>query len=285
MASAPNSRLAIISRHFTSATSASKHGPNGQNLGWIKISPEVSIALKHGSPIVALESTIISHRMPYPQNFETAKELEVIVRENGAIPATIAILDGVPRIGVYLRLRFIVFFSLFSFLGLTTEELENLARLGSQARKTASRDIALVMAGRENGATTVSATMYLASMVGIPIFVTGGIGGVHRHGENNANIRLERKSGILIAVPIPNEHSASGSLIESAIQQALQEAREKKIIGNAETPFLLARVNELTGGASLSSNIALVKNNASVGAKIAFSLAQLQKHSDKSDMC
>ncbi|XP_059309203.1 pseudouridine-5'-phosphate glycosidase-like isoform X3 [Lycium ferocissimum] len=205
--------------------------------------------------------------MPYPQNFETAKELEVIVRENGAIPATIAILDGVPRIG------------------LTTEELENLARLGSQARKTASRDIALVMAGRENGATTVSATMYLASMVGIPIFVTGGIGGVHRHGENNANIRLERKSGILIAVPIPNEHSASGSLIESAIQQALQEAREKKIIGNAETPFLLARVNELTGGASLSSNIALVKNNASVGAKIAFSLAQLQKHSDKSDMC
>lgn len=97
----------------------------------------------------------------------------------------------------------------------------------------------------------------------------------------DANIRLERKSGILIAVPIPREHSASGSLIESAIQQALQEAREKKITGNAETPFLLARVNELTGGASLASNIALVKNNASVGAKIAVSLAQLQNHNDK----
>ncbi|XP_025884009.1 pseudouridine-5'-phosphate glycosidase isoform X2 [Solanum lycopersicum] len=339
-----DSRLAILSRHFTSAAdSASKAGSGscGQNLGWIKISPEVSEALKHGTPIVALESTIISHGMPYPQNFETAKELEVIVRDNGAVPATIAILDGVPCIG------------------LTTEELEILARLGSKARKTASRDIALVMAGRENGATTVSATMYLASKVGIPVFVTGGIGGVHRHGENtmdvssdltelgntpvavisagiksildiprtleyletqrvtvaayrtdefpafftqtsgckaparvespehcarviDANIRLEQKSGILIAVPIPREHSASGSLIELAIQQALQEAREKKITGNAETPFLLARVNELTVGASLASNIALVKNNASIGAKIAVSLAQLQKRSYKS---
>ncbi|KAG5576722.1 hypothetical protein H5410_056856 [Solanum commersonii] len=361
-----DSRLAILSRHFTSAAADCKvpplnsvtmqagSGSFGQNLGWIKISPEVSEALKHGTPIVALESTIISHGMPYPQNFETAKELEVIVRENGAVPATIAILDGVPCIG------------------LTTEELEILARLGSKARKTASRDIALVMAGRENGATTVSATMYLASKVGIPVFVTGGIGGVHRHGENtmdvssdltelgntpvavisagiksildiprtleyletqrvtvaayrtdefpafftqtsgckaparvespehcarvigkqpytyfilhsitHANIRLEQKSGILIAVPIPREHSASGSLIESAIQLALQEAREKKITGNAETPFLLARVNELTGGASLASisDIALVKNNASIGAKIAVSLAQLQKRS------
>ncbi|MCD7456434.1 hypothetical protein HAX54_031738 [Datura stramonium] len=128
MASSADSRLAILSRHFTSAAaSASKAGSGGQNLGWIKISPEVSEALKHGSPIVALESTIISHGMPYPQNFETAKELEIIVRENGAVPATIAILDGVPCIG------------------LTTEELEILARLGSKARKTASRDIALVV--------------------------------------------------------------------------------------------------------------------------------------------
>ncbi|KAF3614430.1 Pseudouridine-5'-phosphate glycosidase, partial [Capsicum annuum] len=140
MASA-NSRLSILTRHLTSAsaTSSSKAGSHGQNLGWIKMSPEVSGALKCGSPIVALESTIISHGMPYPQNFETAKELEVIVKENGAVPATIAILDGVPCIG------------------LTTEELETLARLGSKARKTASRDIAIVMAGRENGATTVSA--------------------------------------------------------------------------------------------------------------------------------
>ncbi|KAK4371297.1 hypothetical protein RND71_010772 [Anisodus tanguticus] len=126
MASSADSRLAILSRHFTSAASASKAGTDGQNLGWIKISPEVREALKHGSPIVALESTIISHGMPYPQNFETAKELEASVKENGAVPATIAILDGVPRIG------------------LTTEELEILARLGSNARKTASRDIALL---------------------------------------------------------------------------------------------------------------------------------------------
>ncbi|KAF3644377.1 putative filament-like plant protein 3-like isoform X1 [Capsicum annuum] len=317
-------------------------GSHGQNLGWIKMSPEVSGALKCGSPIVALESTIISHGMPYPQNFETAKELEVIVKENGAVPATIAILDGVPCIvsmsDQYEDEKWSKIFFLemecedekFGAESLTTEELETLARLGSKARKTASRDIAIVMAGRENGATTVSATMYLASKVGIPVFVTGGIGGVHRHGENtmdissdltelgntpvavisagiksildiprtleyletqrvtvaayktdefpafftqtsgckaparvespehcarviDATIRLERKSGILIAVPIPREHAASGSLIELAIQQALQEAREKKIIGNAETPFLLARVNELTGGASLAS--------------------------------
>nr|GMD26354.1 Indigoidine synthase A family protein isoform 1 [Ipomoea batatas] len=275
--------------------------------------------------------------MPYPQNLETAKQVEEIVSSNGAEPATIAILDGIPCIG------------------LSMEELERLAILGSKARKTARRDIAHVVATKGNGATTVSATMFFASMAGIPIFVTGGVGGVHRQGENtmdvssdltelgrtpvavisagvksildiprtleyletqgvcvaayrtnefpaffteasgckapcrvdtpedcarliDASTKLGLQTGILIAVPIPKEHSASGSLIESAIQRALLEAEEKNITGNAQTPFLLARVNELTGGASLASNIALVKNNALIGAKIAVFLAQLRCH-------
>lgn len=305
-------------------------------LGLVKISPAVSQALSQGKAVVALESTIISHGMPYPQNLETAKEVEAIVRENGAEPATIAILDGVPCVG------------------LTSEELERLATLGTKCQKTARRDIAHVVATKGNGATTVSATMIFASMVGIPVFVTGGIGGVHRHGENtmdissdltelgrtpvavisagvksildiprtleyletqgvcvaayktdefpafftgrssckapcrvnspedcarliDANMNLHLGAGILIAVPIPEKHSASGSLIESAIQRSLKEAWDKNITGNAQTPFLLARVNELTGGASLASNIALVKNNALLGAQIAICLAQLRR--------
>ncbi|XP_061351211.1 pseudouridine-5'-phosphate glycosidase isoform X3 [Gastrolobium bilobum] len=235
------------------------------------------------------------------------------------------------------------------------EELERLATLGTKAQKTARRDIAHVVASGGNGATTVSATMFFASMVHIPVFVTGGIGGVHRHGEYTmdissdltelgrtpvavicagvksildiprtleyletrgvcvaayktnefpafftessgckvscrvdtpedcarlieANIKLKLGTGILIAVPIPREQSTSGHIIESAIQKALKEAREKNITGNAETPFLLARVNDLTGGASLAANIALVKNNALVGAKVAAALAQLREN-------
>lgn len=309
----------------------------------LKVSPEVSTALAKGQPVVALESTIISHGMPFPQNLETAKEVEAIVRENGAVPATIAILNGIPHIG------------------LNMEELEKLARLGKKCQKTARRDIAYVVATKGNGATTVSATMVFASMVGIPVFVTGGIGGVHRHGETtmdissdltelgrtpvavisagvksildiprtlefletqgvcvatyktdefpafftetsgckvpcrldspedcarliDANSKLNLGNGVLIAVPIPKEHSASGNLIESAIDRALREAREKNITGNAETPFLLARVSELTGGASLASNIALVKNNAAIGAKISVALSQLRSHSNKGGM-
>ncbi|KAL6202727.1 hypothetical protein ACLB2K_026432 [Fragaria x ananassa] len=280
------SRLSSISRHFN-PSHASKS---------IKISPEVSEALSNGRAVVALESTIISHGMPYPKNLETAKEVEAVVRENGAVPATIAILDGTPCVG------------------LTIKELEKLAKLGPRAQKTARRDIAHV--------------------VGIPLFVTGGIGGVHQHGENtmdissdltelgrtpvavisagvksildiprtleylvpcrvdtpddcarliDANLKLQLGTGMLIAVPIPKEHLASGSLIESAIQTALREARDKNITGNAATPFLLARVNELTGGASLTSNIALVKNNALVGAEIAVALSQIRECCRKGD--
>uniref|UniRef100_A0A166GWM9 Pseudouridine-5'-phosphate glycosidase n=1 Tax=Daucus carota subsp. sativus TaxID=79200 RepID=A0A166GWM9_DAUCS len=280
-----------------------------------------TIAILDGMPCVG---------MPYPQNLKTAKEVEAIVRENGAEPATIAILDGMPCVG------------------LTSEELERLATLGTKCQKTARRDIAHVVATKGNGATTVSATMIFASMVGIPVFVTGGIGGVHRYGENtmdissdltelgrtpvavisagvksildiprtleyletqgvcvtayktdefpaffsgqssckttpftiivvtaasqapcrvnspedcarliDANLNLQLGAGILIAVPIPEKHSAVGSVIESAIQRSLKEARDKNITGNAQTPFLLARVNELTGGASLASSILL----------------------------
>ncbi|KAJ4724380.1 Pseudouridine-5'-phosphate glycosidase [Melia azedarach] len=331
MASSALSRLSNLQNHLNPSDSLAK------NL--VKMSPEVSEALSRGHAVVALESTIISHGMPYPKNLETAKEVEAIVRDNGAVPATIAILDGLPCVG------------------LTSEELERLAKLGTKAQKTARRDIAHVVALRRNGATTVSATMFFASMVGIPVFVTGGIGGVHRHGEQtmdissdltelgrtpvavisagvksildiprtleyletqgvcvagykthefpafftetsgykvpsrvdspedcarliDANMKLKLGSGILIAAPIPKEHAASGSLIESAIQSALREARDKNITGNAETPFLLARVNELTGGRSLASNIALVKNNALIGAKIASALAQLRQQSN-----
>ncbi|XP_051141773.1 pseudouridine-5'-phosphate glycosidase isoform X2 [Andrographis paniculata] len=330
-ASSALSRIANLGRHLN---------PTSKGEAKVKLSKEVSEALSAGNPIVALESTIISHGMPYPQNLETAKEVEAVVRQNGAVPATIAILDGTPCIG------------------LSAEELERLAVLGRKARKTARRDIAHVVATGGIGATTVSATMFFASMAGIPIFVTGGIGGVHRHGEStldissdltelgrtpvavvsagvksildisrtleyletqgvcvaayqtnefpafftdksgykapchvdspedcarliDSNIGLGLGTGVLIAVPIPKEHSASGNIIESAIQRALKEAREHNVTGSAETPFLLARVNELTGGASLAANIALVKNNARVGAQIAVSLSQIQNHKRK----
>ncbi|CAN1250594.1 Pseudouridine-5'-phosphate glycosidase [Linum perenne] len=330
------SRLSNLHNHLHPLDSNSKASTAPLST-LIFLSPLLSTALSSGQAVVALESTIISHGMPYPQNLETAKEVEDIVRKNGAVPATVAILDGVPCIG------------------LSAEQLERLATLGTRAQKTARRDIAYVVASRRNGATTVSATMFFASMVGIHVFVTGGIGGVHRHGEQtmdvssdltelgrtpvavisagvksildipktleyletqgvcvvgyktnefpafftdtsgckapcrmdtpeecaqliDATTKLKLGNGILIGVPIPKEQSASGSIIESAIQKALKEAREKNISGSAETPFLLARVNELTGGASLASNIALVKNNALVGAKIALALARLREN-------
>ncbi|XP_028094210.1 uncharacterized protein LOC114294287 isoform X1 [Camellia sinensis] len=315
MVSSALSRLVNLQRHFQ----VPKGSDDNLCIGMVKLTPDVSEALSRGRAVVALESTIISH-------------------------------------------------------GLSAEELERLANLGTKARKTARRDIAHVVsstlklstnahvectnvATKGDGATTVSATMIFASMVGIPVFVTGGIGGVHRHGENtmdvssdltelgrtpvavisagvksildiprtlehletqgvcvaayktnefpafftetsgckapcrvdtpedcarliDANMKLKLGTGILIANPIPKEHAASGSLIDSAIQRALREARDKGITGNAETPFLLGRVNELTGGASLSSNIALVKNNALLGAKISVSLAQMRERDD-----
>ncbi|CAN6927653.1 unnamed protein product [Brassica oleracea] len=305
------SRISTLQNHISPLEA------NNKLRSLVKISPQVSEAIASGRAVVALESTIISHGMPYPQNLQTAKEVESIVRENGAVPATIAILNGVPCIG------------------LNEEELERLASLGKSVQKTAGRDIPHVVATRGDGATTVSATLFFASMVGIQVFVTGGIGGVHRHANHTmdissdltalgrtpiavisagvksildipktleyletqevyvaayksdefpaffteksgckapsrvdspedcarvigkrvdyANMKLNRKAGILFAVPIPKQHSAAGNLIESATQRALTEAREQNVTGNAETPFLLSRVNELTEGTSLAA--------------------------------
>ncbi|KAG0607910.1 hypothetical protein M758_8G064100 [Ceratodon purpureus] len=336
-------RVATIARHISpapcSASNPFMQVSNQMNdNGGVQIKGDVRDALERGLPVVALESTIISHGMPYPQNFETAKEVEAIVRESGAVPATIAILDGVPCIG------------------LEEDELRKLAQLGKRAIKTSRRDIAYVIAKKMTGATTVSATMFFAAKVGINVFVTGGIGGVHREGETTmdvssdltelgrtavtvvcagvksildiprtleyletqgvtvvgygtdefpafftprsgckapsrvdtpeecaaitaANLSMGLQSGILVCVPIPAHNAAAAEPVEAAIQTSLNELKEKNISGAAVTPYVLKRVNELTGGASLTANIALIKNNARVGSQIAIATAGLVEES------
>ena len=293
----------------------------------LNIHPEISDALNQGLPIVALESTIIAHGMPYPQNIETALEVEQIVRENGAIPATIAILDGKLCVG------------------LNTQQLELLGNT-RDVWKVSLRDMPYVLSQKIPGATTVAATMRIASMVGIRVFVTGGIGGVHRGAENTMDISADlfemaqtnvavvsagvksildigltleyletsgipvltygqddfpafysRKSGfksplrldsteeianmmnikwemglngsVLIANPINQSDEVPFEKMEGFIQDCLKEADIQKISGKNITPFLLKRIAEITGGDSLKSNIALVKNNAVLGARIA----------------
>jgi pseudouridylate synthase len=294
-------------------------------------SEEVAKAMKENKPVVALESTIISHGMPYPQNVETAKEVEQLIRENGAAPATIAILDGKIKIGVNE--------GELEFLG-TNKEIEKVSR----------RDLPYVIAMKKHGATTVAATMICANMAGIKVFATGGIGGVHRGAERTMDIsadlqelahtnvavvcagaksildlgltleyletngvpvigygtdilpafysstspfkvnyridtpeeiakliatkwELGLNGGLIIANPIPKEEELEESYINSIIEEALKEAEEKQIAGKAVTPFLLDKVKTLTGGKSLEANIALVKNNAALAAKIAVSLS------------
>ncbi|KAI9016462.1 erwinia chrysanthemi IndA protein-like protein-like protein [Phycomyces nitens] len=301
-------------------------------------SPEVKKALSNNGPVVALESTIISHGMPYPQNVETARAVENLVRDQGAIPATIAILDGKVHIG------------------LEDNALERLGKIGIKAQKTSRRDLPIVLSQRLAGATTVASTMFLARAAGIHVFVTGGIGGVHRGADTSfdisadllelgktpvavvcagvksildipktlevletqgvtvstfgkskrfpafytpdsgldspsrvedataaaqaisANHELGLNSGMVIAVPIPSESAADAQLIQGAIDTAIAEARATGIVGKEETPFLLKRMAELTKGESLEANIALVKNNAIVGGKIAYELAQLKQN-------
>lgn len=295
---------------------------------YLDIKPEVAEALAQGKPVVALESTIISHGMPYPQNVETALNVEKIIRENGAVPATIAIISG--------RLK----------AGLTPEEIEYFGKKGQAIHKASRRDIAMLCARGEDGATTVTTTMMIAHMAGIQIFATGGIGGVHRGAETTMDIsadleelsqtpvmvvcagaksildlgltleyletkgvpvigygteelpafytrqsgfsvdyrvdtpaelaaafRASRdmglKGGMLVTNPIPQEYAMPLDTINAAIDQAIAESREKGIHGKATTPFLLARVAELTGGDSLASNIRLVYNNAAVAAQTA----------------
>ncbi|WP_391487004.1 pseudouridine-5'-phosphate glycosidase [Leclercia tamurae] len=295
---------------------------------FLQISPEVQDALNNNKPIVALESTIISHGMPFPQNAQTALEVEDAIRQQGVIPATIAIIGGVMKVG------------------LSKEEIELLGREGHAVTKVSRRDLPFVVAAGINGATTVASTMIIAAIAGIKIFATGGIGGVHRGAEHTfdisadlqelaktnvavvcagaksildlgltteyletngvpligyqtqslpaffcrtspfeVSIRLDNaeaiaramavkwqtglNGGLVIANPIPEQFAMAEETINAAIDQAVREAEEQGVTGKASTPFLLARVAELTGGDSLKSNIQLVFNNARLACDIA----------------
>ena len=295
---------------------------------YLDISTEVKEALEQGKPVVALESTIISHGMPYPQNVETAMNVEKLIRENGAVPATIAIIKG--------RLK----------AGLTAEEIDYLGRAGHAVPKASRRDLPVLVVKGSDGACTVTTTMMIAHMAGIQVFATGGIGGVHRGAETTMDIsadleelgqtpvmvvcagaksildlgltleyletkgvpvigygtselpafytrksgfgvdyeldtpeelaaafhaerELGMKNGMLVTNPIPEKYSMDHKVIDKAIEQALAEAKAQGIHGKATTPFLLAKVKDLTGGNSLASNIQLVYNNARLAAKTA----------------
>jgi pseudouridylate synthase len=295
---------------------------------FLDIAPEVQTALRNGTAVVALESTIISHGMPYPQNVATALQVEDEVRRHGAVPATIAIVGG--------RLK----------AGLSRAEIEQLGRAGHAVAKVSRRDIPFIVARAGMGATTVAATMVVAAMAGIHVFATGGIGGVHRGAAESFDIsadlqelahtpvavvcagaksildlrltleyletqgvpvvgyqtdalpafftrdsafkvdyRLDSAAeiaavlkakwamglhgGMVVANPIPSEFAMPRAAIDQAIEQALQEAQAQGVTGKESTPFLLARVCELTGGDSLASNIQLVLNNARLAAGIA----------------
>lgn len=295
---------------------------------YLDLSPEVREALENGKPVVALESTIISHGMPYPKNVQTAVAVENTIRENGAVPATIAIIKG--------RLK----------VGLTPDELEYFGKKGLAITKTSRRDIPVIVSKGEDGATTVAATMMIAAMAGIQVFATGGIGGVHRGAEStmdifadldeftktlvlvvcagakailDLNLTMEyletkgipvfcyqtdelpafytRQSGIkapyranspeelagiwntkkelglqggfIVANPIPEEFSMDPKRINTAIDEAIREMNKLGIRGKETTPYLLDKVQKLTGGDSLESNIRLVLNNAALAARIA----------------
>ncbi|OCS91361.1 pseudouridine-5'-phosphate glycosidase [Caryophanon latum] len=297
---------------------------------YIVYSEEVQQAKEQGLPVVALESTIISHGMPYPQNVQTAREVEQIIRDNGAVPATIALIDGKIKIG------------------LSEDELEMFGNAANVA-KASRRDIGYLLATKKIGATTVAATMICAELAGIELFVTGGIGGVHRGAETTMDISadleelsmtnvavvcagaksildigltleyletkgvpvigygtdvlpafytresdftvnfradsaeevasmmrakwdLNLRGGAVIANPIPQADAMDATFINDIIQKALAEADAQGITGKNVTPFLLGKVKELTEGKSLDANIALVKNNAKIGAAIAVAL-------------
>jgi pseudouridylate synthase len=294
---------------------------------YLTYTEEVRHALENNQPVVALETTIISHGMPYPQNLEMAKEVERIIRDNGAVPATIGIMNGKIKIG------------------LTESELEEFAT-NKSVEKVSRRDFPYILASGKIGATTVAATMIAAQLAGIRVFATGGIGGVHREGEITWDVsadltelaqtnvavvcsgaksildlgrtleylethgvpvvgyrtdefpsffaresgfgvdfrldtpeevatlmdtkwQLGLNGGLVIANPVPEADALNHREIEAVIEQALAEAKEKGITGKQVTPFLLDRVKQLTAGKSLQTNIALVKHNAEVAAKIA----------------
>ncbi len=298
---------------------------------YLEVSPEVQEALAAGRPVVALESTIISHGMPYPQNVETALNVERIIRENGAVPATIAIIGG--------KLK----------AGLSRDEIEYLGKKGYAVTKASRRDLPVLVARGEDGATTVATTMIIAAMAGIRVFATGGIGGVHRGAEVTmdisadleelaqtpvlvvcagaksildlgltleyletkgvpvigygteelpafytrksgfgvdyrldtpdevaaafrAKLDMELKGGMLVTNPIPEAYSMDLDVINRAIDEAVAEANAQGIKGKQTTPFLLAKIKDITGGDSLASNIRLVYNNAALAAQVAAKL-------------
>ena len=303
---------------------------------YLDIAPEVQKALDEGRPVVALESTIISHGMPYPQNVETALNVEKIIRENGAVPATIAVIGG--------RLK----------AGLSEAEIDYLGKTGTAVAKASRRDLPVLVAEGKDGATTVTTTMIIAHMAGIQVFATGGIGGVHRGAQQTFDISADleelahtpvmvvcagaksildlgltleylethgvpvigygteelpafytRKSGfgvdyeldtpaelakafhvkrelglrggLLVTNPIPEEYSMDKAVIDKAIAEAVEDAKKDGIHGKATTPYLLAKIKDLTGGDSLDSNIQLVFNNARLGAAAAVELAKLER--------
>ncbi len=294
---------------------------------YLDIHPEVEIAINEKLPIVALESSIISHGMPYPNNVETALMVEETVRVNNAIPATIAIIKG--------RLK----------VGLTKEEIELLAT-NDEVRKISRRDLAVAVSQKLSGSTTVASTMIIANLAKIAVFATGGIGGVHRDAEKtfdisadleelsktnvcvvcagakaildigltleyletkgvpvigyktselpafyssisgfNVDYRIETasdiaeilktkwnlsiKGGVLVTNPIPKTFELESVMMNKAINTAIIEADKEKIVGKEITPYLLAKVNEITQGKSLNANIKLIQNNAALAAKIA----------------
>jgi pseudouridylate synthase len=304
------------------------------NQALLDLQPEVAAALAEGRPVVALESTIISHGMPWPRNAETAHAVEAEVRAHGAVPATIAVLGG--------RLR----------AGLSADQIEHLARNGQAVPKLSRRDLGPAVARGGDGATTVASTMVVAALAGIRVFATGGIGGVHRGAETSFDISADlqelartpvavvcagaksildlrltleylethgvpvlgyrtdelpaffsRESGLrvdarcetpqeiarvmqaqwalgldgglVVANPIPEAHALPRERIDRAIDEALADAAAQGIAGKAVTPFLLARVNALTGGTSLAGNVQLVLNNARLAAAIAAAYASL----------
>lgn len=298
----------------------------------LRFSAGAAAARAAGRPLVALESTIVAHGMPYPQNLHTARAVEAVVRAHGAEPATIAVIDG--RICI----------------GLDDAALEELARAGPAAVKVSRRDLPAVVAGGTLGATTVAATMICAALAGIEVFVTGGIGGVHRGAAQTFDIsadlqelahtsvavvcagaksildigltleylethgvpvlscgqedfaafyvresghRADRRidspteqarfirtkwqlglaGGVLLSAPVPEADALPRASIERWIDTALADAAQRGIGGKAVTPYLLSRIVELSAGASLTANIALVKHNAEVGARLAVALA------------
>ena len=299
----------------------------------LAIAPALREALKNGEPVVALESTIISHGMPYPKNVSTALEVEEVVRQHGALPATVAVIGGRPT------------------AGLSAEEIESFGKKGLAVAKASRRDLPVLLARGGDGATTVAATMIIAALAGIRVFCTGGIGGVHRGAETTMDISADleelaqtpvmvvcagakaildlgltleymetkgvpvigyqcdelpafytRQSGfsvdyrmdapeeiaaaflaqralgypggMLVTNPIPQEESMDAAYIRAKIEEALAEAKDAGVHGKATTPFLLDRLQRITDGKSLSANIALVKNNAALAAKIAVAMSQ-----------